>query len=186
MRRKRATLVFLDETGLMLLPLVKKTWAPRGQTPVLHFNAKHHRRVSVIGALTVSPQRRHVDCHVMIYRDQSITQHEVIEFLSHLLRQIRGPLVLLWDRLNAHRGALVTQFLERHPRLITEYFPTYAPDVNPIEGLWSHCKWHVLSNYCASDTAELECVAKATFDDYRDKQAILRSFIRHTPLPLRI
>jgi len=186
MSRQRATLVFLDETGLMLLPLLKKTWAPRGQTPVLHFNAKHHRRVSVIGAITVSPRLRKADCHVAVYRDTSITQHEVIAFLRRLLRQIRGPLVLLWDRLNAHRGALVTEFLKRHPRLETEFFPTYSPDLNPTEGLWAHSKWHALSNYCPTDTTELEGVAQTLFETYRDQQALLRSFIKHTPLPLRI
>ena len=73
---------------------------------------------------------------------ENITQGEVVIFLSHLLQHIRGPIVLLWDGGGIHKGGLVKRFLRRHPRLHTERFPPYAPELNPDEQVWNYVKHH--------------------------------------------
>jgi len=168
------------------MPLVRRTWAPRGQTPVLRTRTRHHRHLSVIGAITVSPKVRRLGWYMGLHANTSIRQAEVIAFLRDLLRHVRGPLVLLWDRLNAHRGRQVREFLRCHPRLDAEHFPPYAPELNPNEYGWAHLKGHRLANYCPDDLDELEKTVQQTVPTVTRNQSLLRGFIRATKLPLRI
>lgn len=64
----------------------------------------------------------------------------MLVFLAKLLRTIPGPIVLVWDNHPIHRRRLVTAFIEAHPRLHAFHFPTYAPELNPVEGLWTQSK----------------------------------------------
>jgi hypothetical protein len=80
----------------------------------------------------------------------------VVEFLKHLIRHIPGPMILIWDRLSAHKSRMVQDFIaEQHGRIHTEYVPAYAPDLNPVEYLWGHWKQHELPNVCPKDWWEL-------------------------------
>src|SRR5258708_6050869 len=87
----------------MLQPLVRRTWAPRGQTPV-HRSWDRHDRLSVISALTVSPKRHDVRLFFTIKRDH-IRTPEAVDFIRSIRREIGGKLLLVWDRLNVHRSA---------------------------------------------------------------------------------
>jgi len=65
-------------------PLVRRTWAPRGQTPVLEHRARHHRKISAIGGISLSPHRRRLGWYLNFHSDDSIRQQEIIAFLRHL------------------------------------------------------------------------------------------------------
>jgi transposase len=185
-RRLKATLIFLDETGLLLTPLVRRTWGLRGKTPVLMHNARRNRRVSVIGAITISPARRRLQSYVALHPNVSIKQPEMIAFLRAQMRHRRGPLIVIWDRLNVHRGAAVKGLVAKHARLRLEELPTYAPDLNPVEAMWGHGKGHKLANYCPDSVDELAETARDTFSEYRQEQNLLKGFVRHTKLPIRL
>jgi transposase len=185
-RRLKASLVFIDETGLLLTPLVRRTWGVRGQTPVLVHNARRDRRVSVIGAITISPARRRLQSYVAMHPNVSIKQPEIIAFLRAQMRHRRGPIIVIWDRLNVHRGVSVKAFVEKHPRLQLEELPAYAPDLNPVEGMWGHGKGHKLANYCPNSVDELSKTAHDKFSEYQQEQDLLKGFIRHTKLPIRL
>ena len=178
--------MFIDETGVFLTPFVHRTWAPRGQTPVLRTRTRHYRHLALIGALTISPRRRRFGWYFQMHSDRSIRQAEVIAFLRHLLRHLRGPVFLLWDRLNAHRGKQVQAFLSRHQRLHTTFLPAYAPELNPDEYGWSHLKCHTLANYAPNDLEELEDTATAALKSLRTQQTVLRGFVKATGLPIRL
>lgn len=184
--RRRARLIFLDETGLFLTPLVRRTWAPRGQTPILRTHTRHHRHLSVIGALSLSPRRRHLEWYLQFHADCSIRQEQVIQFLRELLRHERGAIVLLWDRLNVHRGRKVQEFLQRHPRLQTEFFPPYAPELNPIEYGWAYFKGHTLGNYCPDDLDELHATVQELTPQIQSNQSLLRGFVAASNLPIQL
>src|ERR1700690_1688278 len=94
--RRNAHIVFIDETGFMMHPLVRRTWALRGQTPLLRHRTRHHRKISCIGGLSISPKRRHLEWFLQFHDDRSIRQDEVLEFLSDLLKHLRGPVILIW------------------------------------------------------------------------------------------
>lgn len=178
--------MFVDETGVFLTPFVHRTWAPRGQTPVLQTRTRHHRHLSLIGALTISPRRRRLGWYFQLHSDRSIRQAEVIAFLRDLLRHLRGPVFLIWDRLNAHRGKKVQAFLARHGRLQMTFLPSYAPELNPDEYSWSHLKCHSLANYAPEHLDELQMTATAALERIRTQQSLLRGFVKAAGLPIRL
>jgi len=86
----------------------------------------------------------------------SIRSPRVVEFLSHLLRHIPGKLLVVWDGLRGHRGRLVWDFVpEQRGRIWLGFLPAYAPELNPVEYLWSHWKHHKLPNFCPKTFGEL-------------------------------
>ncbi len=119
----------------MVCPL-KRTWAPRGQTPTIRTSIQHHERLNVLGAVCVSPAKRQIKLHIQSYW-HAISGDEVIAFLERLLQHIAGPIVLLWDQHPIHRRRKVENFLACHPRIHTYEFPTAAPELNPTEGVWT-------------------------------------------------
>lgn len=106
---------------------VRRTWAPRGQTPILVQRGRSFKKISAIGAISLSPKQRRGGLYMTWHPDQSITQYEVLLFLRHLLIHLRGPVILIWDRLKAHRAQLVQQWCMRHRRLTIQFLPPYAP-----------------------------------------------------------
>lgn len=114
----------------------------------------------------------------------AIDTRHVIAFLRALLRHLRGPIVVVWDRLGAHRSAALWDFLFAHRRLDVAWLPAYAPELNPVEWLWAHLKTRSLSHLCPEDADALtEALGHATAGlDHR----LLRGFIRGSGLPLTL
>jgi transposase len=152
----------------------------------LRTRTRHHEHLSVIGAMTVSPRRRRLGWYLKIHPRQSIRQQQVIQFVSQLLRHVRGPIVLLWDRLNAHRGQQVEAFLSKHPRVHVELLPAYAPELNPNEYGWAHLKGAQLGNYCPDDLNQLHHAVNDLTPTLKTNQRLIRGCIAATKLPLRI
>jgi len=165
--------------------VVRRTWAPRGQTPILRQRTRHHRRVSAIGGLSISPRRRRLGWYLQFHLDRSIRQEQVIDFLRHLLRHLSGPLVVVWDRLSAHRSRALREWLRRCRRVHLEYLPGYAPELNPNEYGWAYLKNNPLANYCPTDVDELHSRVVEVAGEARGQQALLRSFVHATGLPLK-
>lgn len=140
-----ATLVFPDESGFSLVSPLKRTWAPRGKTPIIRTSIEHNERLNLIGALRVSPRKRKVKLHLQSYH-KSITGDEVIAFLKHLLRCIPGPIVMVWDKHPIHGRRKVKDFLMCHPRLHVYDFPTAAPELNPTEFVWTQVTEYTASS----------------------------------------
>jgi hypothetical protein len=133
-RRRRAHLVFLDESGFMLTPTVRRTLAPRGQTPILR-SWDRHDRIPAISAVTVSPKRRRLGLYFrLLPDDQNAHGEDIVAFLKQLKRHLPGPLTILWDRSQIHdRSKVVRADLGKHPEVVTETLPGYAPETNPDE-----------------------------------------------------
>ena len=146
--REHRTPVFVDESGLYLLPGVAKTYAPKGKTPVLNeWQSRDH--LSVMSGIT--PQGK---LHTLV-RQTSLTALDSVQFLRHLLCEMAGRLLVIWDGAPIHRGTEVRDFLadDRTHRVRLEGLPPYAPDLNPTEELWSQLKTRRdaqlgLSGYC--------------------------------------
>jgi transposase len=136
--RLAAHLVFLDESGFLLIPSVHKTWSPVGQTPIVHHRYRHDR-ISAISGIAVSPRRFRCTLHCHLY-DDNIQGQEVAAFLRHLLQQVRGHVIALLDNGKIHRGDPVQELLAHTRRLHLVPFPSYAPELNPDEGVWNQLK----------------------------------------------
>jgi transposase len=174
--------VLADESGFMLQPVVRRTWAPRGETPVLDCWDRHDR-LSVVSALTVSPQRRRVGLHFDIL-DHNINADDFERFVARLLQRVGRAITLVLDRWQVHRSA-VRRLEERFGRRIhIEWLPPYAPELNPVEHVWSHTKHSDLANYVPEDILRL---GKSVNDSLRKKctnQRLLQSFFRAAQLQL--
>ena len=181
-----AWLVFLDESGFLLAPLVRRSWNPHGRTPVLRQRTGAHSKLSVIACLCVSPDRDRVRLYFRLHANQSIDTSLVIGFLRGLMRQLDAPAVLVWDRLGAHRAHKVRDFLLQERRLHTRLLPPYAPELNPVENVWSYLKLNPLSNLALSELDGLVEQSRRHSRALQKRERLLRSFVRHTPLPLRL
>jgi transposase len=182
-----AHLVFLDESGFMLTPSVRRTWAPRGQTPVL--DAWDRRdRISAISCITVSPRNRSLNLYFDLLPDNAnVHGEDIVDFLRQLKAQLGGPLTILWDGSNIHdRSKLVRAFLAEHPEMHTERLPAYAPELNPDELVWAWTKYGRLSNLAAANTGWLRDYLITEFTYARRHPELLASCIEATNLPLRL
>ena len=178
--RLAAHLVFIDESGFLLIPSVRKTWSPVDQTPIFHHRYRHDR-ISAISGIAVSPKRLHCALYCHLYED-NIQGEEVALFLRHLLRQIPGHLIVLLDNSKTHRGDSVEELLARTSRLRLEPFPPYAPELNPDEGVWNHLK-RALANGRPDTQAELMDVLSDEICQLAGAQPLLRGCIHQSDLP---
>jgi len=178
--RLGAHLVFADESGFLLIPNVVKTWAPRGRTPVQRHRYQRDK-ISVISGISVSPKRHHLGLFYQLWF-QNIGQEEVCMFLRHLLRHLRGPVIALLNNSRTHNGEPLDQLQRQHPRLHIEHFPSYAPELNPDEGVWSLAK-RKLANGRPDDLHELMEDLIRSIESIRRSPAKLGGCILQSELP---
>ena len=157
-----------------------RTWAPKGKTPIVHYWYKQDR-ISAISALAVFPKRRRLALYLQL-RTRNLTGLDVRAFLKHLLRHLRGPIVLLWDRGTIHRRSEVKQWIQHHPRLHVEPFPAYAPELNPAEYIWGQAD-RTLANSAPTDLVQLNAMLHNSVRRIRGSQKLLWSCIYASDLP---
>ena len=110
----------------------------------------------------------------------------MVAVLQQMRRHFRRPLVVVWDRLSAHRSAWVREFLRAHPDVHVEEFPAYAPELNPVEYLWADSKTHDLAQFCPYDLDELLTATDAALTKKSNDQHRLAGYLRKSGLPLRL
>jgi hypothetical protein len=184
--RLSAYLVFLDESGVLMAPLLRRTWSRCGHTPVLRQRTRSHQKISLIATLAVNPMRTRAQLCFRLHPNRNLTGSEIIAFLRCLLRHVPGHIVLLWDRFNPHRSVATSAFLRTTPRLHVEFFPPYAPELNPTEYFWSYLKNNPLANLALLDLPSLTAKTRSSGRSIQRSQVLLRSFVQHAPLPLRL
>jgi len=167
-------------------PLVRRSWQPRGQTPVLVQRGRRLEKVSALAALGVSPRRDRVRLYFRLHRGVEIRAQQVVGFLRHLNQELKGPCMVVWDRLNAHRAKQTAQFIASVRHLRTFFLPAYAPELNPVEYAWGYLKMNPLANRPTFRTAELAALAHRHARALQSDEFLLRSFLRHSPLSLRL
>lgn len=182
--RLGAHIVFADESGFLLIPHVVKTWAPQGQTPIHRHRQGRRDKISVISGISVSPRRHHLGLYYLLFYD-NIGQQEVCVFLRELLRCLRGTIIVLLDNSSTHKGQPVEQLLLRHRRLHIEHFPSYAPQLNPDEGVWSLAK-RQLANSCPNDVDQLMEDILVSIEAIRNSQEKLSGCIEQSELPFSL
>ena len=166
----------MDESGFSLLPTVCRTWAPRGQTPILR-HCFSWPKLSAISAVTPNP---HAYLHLVA---GTIASGEVIRFVRHLLRWIPGLVFLFWDGCNPHRSRRTRAALAEHRGRLRVYrLPTYAPELNPDEWLWAWLKQHALRGLCPPDLTALRASIRQAMRRLRRRPKVIRSFFQACPL----
>lgn len=163
---------------------MRSTWAPKGQTPVLHhrFNWK---RLSMSAALCFRPDGTEAS---LVFGMQPGAYNDVslIEFLTELHRHLDGDKVtLLWDGLPSHRSLAMQRFIKRQRTwLVVERLPPYAPDLNPVEQIWGNLKGSELANLCLDTIGEAEEIVDQGLWRIGNETRLAFSFLRHCGLKL--
>lgn len=168
-------IVFIDESGLSERPTRVRTWAPRGQTPVIqfHFNWK---QLSMIAGVTFT------NFYFRLYPG-SIKSPQIVEFLQALRSQIGQPLLIIWDGLRAHRSRLVKSWLdELDGEIVMDFLPPYSPDLNPVEYLWAWVKRHAMANYCPDSFDELKSTARSKLRSAQRRETLITAFWKQAEL----
>ena len=173
--------MLIDETGVLLNPLVRRTLAPCGDTPTLPTTSSH-QKISVIAGLSLSPISHQLGLYFQTVPNSYINNFGAADFVRDLLRHLRGHVIVVWDNGPMHKGDPIRQLLADYPRLTLANLPPYAPELNPVEQLWNHLKYGQLANYVPPDLQQLgdrviEILVEAKFDPER-----LQSCYNHTPL----
>jgi transposase len=163
----------VDQSGFYLLPTVVRTYAPVGQTPILHEHLTRDH-LSVISAISLEGKL------YMMEQERSFKSQDVVRFLRHLLGQIPGKLLIIWDGSPIHRGRAVKDFLASGAasRLQLEQLPGYAPDLNPDEGVWKHLKCVELKNLCCRSLSELKVELRKAKECLRHKRDLILGCIK--------
>jgi transposase len=172
-------ILFVDEAGFYLLPMVVRTYAPVGQTPILHVRLTHDHlfrdwAITAQGHLLFQMQ------------DHSYRGADVVGFLQLVLRKLPGKLLIIWDGSPIHRGQEITAFLAQGAakRIHLERLPGYAPDLNPQEGIWNLLKRRELKNVCCRDLADLALQIQRAKARLRHRRSAILACFPHAACPL--
>jgi len=181
-RRRRAWIIFQDESGVSQRPPVRRTWAPRGQTPVL-IHAFNWKKLSISVALAFRWNGRRTRLFFQT-RPDSYNTESLIAFLRDLKREFRRRrVILIWDGLPAHRSREMTAFLRtQRSWLSVEGLPGYAPELNPAEQLWGNVKGRELANQCAENLTDVAAALRKGMARVRRRPSLAFSFLKHAGL----
>jgi putative transposase len=185
-----AWLIFEDESGQGLRPPKGRTWGRRGQTPVVKVTGAHNTRVSLAALIAVKPGHR----PRLIYRvhrsraqgkdrRKGFTETDYARLLDAAHQQLGGPLVVVWDNLNTHISAAMTELIAARAWLTVFQLPPYAHELNPVELVWSHLK-RSLANLAKRNIFQLTSLVKTRLKRMQYRPGLLDGFLASTRLDL--
>lgn len=170
-RRWQAMLYFLDESGVSLVPVLGKTWAPKGKTPKIKVTGK---RGGLCVTSAISPVGR------MVFRIEKETIHskEHIDFLKQIIKHHPyRKIIVIEDNARPHIAEEVENFVkENGNKIVVYYLPTYSPDLNPDEKVWKYLKHVKLKAHQARSTKEFKPLVKAKMQSIQRKPKLIKSF----------
>jgi hypothetical protein len=181
-RRFHSWIVFQDESGVSQRPSIRRTWAPKGETPIL-IHAFNWKKMSIAAALAYSWDGRRSRLFFQTKPD-SFNTASLIAFLKGLKHDFRGrKCILIWDGLPAHKSREMKVYLaSQHKWLIVERLPGYSPDLNPVETLWGNDKGQELSNLCAEDLGEVAEALQCGMARVGASDELADAFLNHAGL----
>jgi transposase len=172
-RCEKGMIFWGDETGLRSDDVRGRSYAPRGQTPVVRPN---HRRAGV-GLISAVTNKGELRWRVL---DGAITAPMLIDFMARLVRDTGGKVFLILDRLRVHRARLVQAWLAgRRSQIEVFYLPAYSPELNPDEGLNADLKQVVTRKPPARSRHELKRNVTGHMRRLSKLPDRVRSYFRH-------
>jgi len=167
-------LVFLDESGFLLQPLRRDTWGPAGEV-LTRYAWDRHDRLSVICALTVAPWAQRFGLYYRFWQ-HNIQTADVVQFVREVHHHLRRTMIVIWDRWQVHRSAAAWLDGQADGWVRVAWLPAYAPELDPVEFVWTHAKYVDLVNWIPSNMEEVQDHLKDALEDYRHDPARLYSF----------
>ena len=180
-----AYLAFADEAGFMLMPTLRKTFAPRGQRPVVK-TANPHGRISTACAITISPRNQRANLYFQMLPDNAnYTGRLTARFLDFLFHKLNAPFFMVWDSIPIHLAAPVRALTRARGNVSLRMFPKYAPELNPADKVWCYIKYSRLANYAPFTLAELRETVTKELLALKERTDLLHAFIRHAGLDIK-
>lgn len=182
-----AWICFADEAGQTLRPARARTWAPRGQTPIVKVTGKGSGRISIAGLTCYRPGRRSRFIYrMMVHKGRKgekkgFREPDFAALLDAAHQQLDGPIVLVWDNLPGHVSTAMRKLIAARPWLRVYALPSYAPELNPVEKVWSHLK-RSLANLAANTATNLATLAKTRLKRMQYTLGLIDGFFRATGL----
>lgn len=177
--------VFIDEAGLLMEPLWRRSQARRGHPAELEYAKVHRRKVSLLGALAWQPSTGELRGLSWSIIDGYFDSPAVASVLGELMRELSGQVRVVWDRGSMHKGAPIKAVKEAHKeRLGTVFLPAYTPEANPVERLWSLLKYGKMSNFLPRSVVHLALEAGQRLEEIENDPHLLRGCFHGTILPL--
>ncbi len=168
-----------------MAPLVRRSWAVRGQPPEQEQKAGHREKVAVAAALWLPPARDRLHLAYRTLVNGYFTNLEVAEFLLCAVEGLPDPVIAMWDCGNMHKGPPIRELVDQaQGRLAIEPVPPYSPELMPVEFLWSWLKYGRLCNFAPRDAARLNEVIAGELDPIQEDQELLQSFFHRSALRL--
>jgi transposase len=184
-RRRNAGLLLLDESGLLMAPLLRRSWAVRGKPPQSKFKAGRREKVSVAAALWLSPSRDRLQLGYQTLVNGYFTNVEVAGFLGTIVPDAPNAMIVIWDSGTMHKGDPIRTLVEESAgRLSIEPLPAYASSLMPVEFVWRWLKYGRLCNFTPQDAHDLNEAVVRELDAIWDNEALLASFFHQSDLPL--
>ncbi len=170
--------MFWDKFGFSFQEQLATTWARRGKRPIFRRVTKERRALSTAVALTLSGKiyKRHFE--------GSVKSENLIQALEHVQRQIPGTILLIWDRASIHLSKVTQAYLQKHPELLVEELPAYAPQLNPEEYCHGNVKQR-LKNARPASKEEIRSLLDRGFARLRHRPDLLLGFFHTAGLSVR-
>lgn len=180
MKEDRRRLAFQDESAVRLLPCIRSTYAPIGQTPVLECDTKNKSFVSISGAISEDGY-----FYFEVREQEGFKQKGLTRFLDNLWADSRDNLLIVWDNASTHHAQTIKDYLAQQnqdcPRIWLENIPPYSPELNPIEQLWGHMK-QKLGNQFFQTTRKLKQAVIKVLNEIKNDKELIKSFFKHSDL----
>ncbi|UKY55567.1 transposase [Streptomyces inhibens] len=186
-----AWLCFEDEAGQGLRPPKGRTWGRRGRTPVVRVTAAGTKRVSMAALICTKAGHRprliyriHLNRGPAKGRRKGFTETDYGRLLDAAHQQLGGPIVLVWDNLNTHVSRTMRELIAARLWLTVYQLPPYAPELNPVEGVWSHLK-RSLANHTKHSLDQLTALVKTRLKRMQYRPRLVEGLVAKTGLDLQ-
>jgi transposase len=157
---------------------------------VVRVPTKSSGRVSIAGLVATRPGR----ASRLIYRTRryrgrkdekkGFAEADYAALFDAAHQQLGGPLVVVWDNLNTHVSARMRRLIAARSWLVVYQLPAYAPEFNPVEGVWSHLK-KSLANLAVRTAGQLGAIVKTRLKRMQYRPQLIAGFVAKTGLDLQ-
>jgi hypothetical protein len=181
--REGRWIVFEDEAGAALTGVVRRSWGPRGVTPVIAMNGARGKRENMV---TFLAYRTGCEPRMLAWHKsgEGYTKEDFPLLLTMLHARLGAKVTLIWDNYSSHTSAQVRAWIaEQSTWLRVVALPPYAPELNPVELLWKNVK-DLLANRAFRSIHELADTAEAALGSVKHATHLFVGFLAGTGLAL--
>lgn len=171
-------MAFEDESGISEKPVVRRTWALKGCTPTIQSSGSW-KSLSMAAMIKFTPAGNNPEL-LFHLQPGSMDKYDFVNFLKNVQKEMKGKkLLLIWDRLPAHRSKLVTDFVKSQKSwLRIEHYPGYAPELSPVEFMWSAMKGKDLAQIPPKGLRHLKHMVRKSIKRIKSDKRMLKNLLR--------